>query len=162
MAGCSHNGYGKFQFRDRTQAAHRVSWLILKGEIPDGMMVLHECDNRRCVNPTHLRLGTQQDNVNDMVRRDRHSAGDRHYARRSPELVVRGEAHGNSKLTEDSVREIRRTFVIGESSYTQYAKQYGVTKSTISNVVSGKIWRSVKNTDIDRGPKADYGFVQVK
>lgn len=59
-------------------AAHRISYEIHKGEIPKGMEILHECDNSLCVNPDHLRIGTHQDNMNDMVKRKRHGAGERH------------------------------------------------------------------------------------
>ena len=65
-------GYGRFGFGSRAQLAHRVSWLLSNGEIPDGMLACHTCDNPPCVNPSHLWLGTQKDNVVDMSSKGRH------------------------------------------------------------------------------------------
>lgn len=65
------DGYGRMRWRGRVQGAHRVSWFLMYGEIPDGMLVLHHCDNRGCVNPDHLFLGTNQDNIDDRERKGR-------------------------------------------------------------------------------------------
>ncbi len=72
----SNKGYGSFRFNNKTELAHRVAWILVNGPIPDGVgdhgtCVLHSCDNPRCVNPAHLFLGTQVDNINDMVRKGR-------------------------------------------------------------------------------------------
>jgi hypothetical protein len=70
---CDRRGYGQFSTRDMPSArAHRVSWVIHHGQIPDGMCVLHRCDNPPCVNPAHLFLGTLRDNVHDMMTKGRH------------------------------------------------------------------------------------------
>lgn len=68
-----HNGYGAFSLNGREMVAHRVAWLLCHGEIPDGLRVLHHCDNPPCVRPDHLFLGTQKDNVLDAVAKGRHS-----------------------------------------------------------------------------------------
>lgn len=65
------DGYGNFSIRRKTSASHRYSWIFHKGEITKGMNVLHSCDNRYCVNPEHLFLGTQRDNMEDMIRKGR-------------------------------------------------------------------------------------------
>lgn len=90
------NGYGAFGFGDVVYKAHRAAWMIYRGAIPTGMCVLHRCDVPRCVNPDHLFLGTQIDNVRDMVQKKRHwshgtthckhghALGGNHYVKRLP------------------------------------------------------------------------------
>ncbi len=67
-------GYGKFSIEQKYCGAHRASWLIYNGEIPDGMLVCHHCDTPACVNPVHLWIGTQSENLKDSVRKGRHSS----------------------------------------------------------------------------------------
>lgn len=70
-----HNGYGQLSVSNREEQAHRVAYRMTKGEIPTGLMVLHSCDQPSCVNPDHLRLGTQQDNMADRAQRNRTARG---------------------------------------------------------------------------------------
>ena len=67
-----NDGYGKFKFEGKNRRAHRMSWIIENGEIPEGMLVMHSCDNPLCVNPSHLSLGTPKENTRDMVNKNRH------------------------------------------------------------------------------------------
>jgi len=95
-AGCDTYGYGEITIggeNGRNMRAHRISYELLFGEIPDKLFVLHHCDNRACVNFEHLFLGTNQDNVDDMVNKGRQMHGDEHYSYLHPEKLARGDAH---------------------------------------------------------------------
>lgn len=92
-------GYGRMTIAGRAILAHRISWVIHNGAVPDGLFVLHDCpngDNPSCVNPKHLWLGTQADNSKDMERKGRgnHPSGDNHGLRLHPERAARGDRNG--------------------------------------------------------------------
>jgi hypothetical protein len=130
--GSKRNGYGRMivgSRKDGTRrsvSAHRVSFELEYGDIPSGMVVCHKCDNPCCVNPSHLFVGTRQDNVDD-----RESKG-----RNNP---PRGAANAKTKLTEEKVMQIRKKRLQGVS-FGKLAKEYGVCKKTIQDAVSGKNW----------------------
>lgn len=113
--------------------AHRVAYTIWKGDIPEGMFVLHSCDNPRCVNPDHLHLGTQKDNMIEM--RERGRARDEVRGRK-------GVRHHKAKLTDDQVREIRRLKKLGVSGL-ELARTYNVTNPLIYGICNNKIWTHV-------------------
>lgn len=119
------NGYGVININGRIEHAHRVAWELAKGPIPEGMWVLHTCDNRRCVNPAHLWLGTQQDNIGDMVEKRRHNHGAR---------------NARAKLTVEQVRLIR----LMSGTQAEIAKCFGVSDATICRVLSGRFWKHVQ------------------
>ena len=124
------HGYGVFGRgrRDEGRAyAHRWLWESMNGSIPEGLCVLHHCDNPPCVNPDHLFLGTHADNMADMI-----SKGRQRYA------PVRGEDHPSAKLTWDEVRAIRS----GGEDALLLAARYGVTRNHIYNVRSMRTWRT--------------------
>lgn len=154
-------GYGQMDIGSGGEQAHRVSWVTAYGEIPDGLWVLHHCDNRSCVSPSHLFLGTHQDNMDDMAMKGRKvvatgdkngsrlhpeklARGDKNGMRLHPEKVQRGERNGNSKLTWPQVREIRHRYAFlgigGEGSY-KLAKEFGVDSSIILDIVKKRIWK---------------------
>lgn len=109
-------------------AAHRYSWELHHGEPPPkDMFVCHKCDNRRCVNPDHLFLGTNQHNVDDCVSKDRHP---------------RGSRHGQSKLTEDRVKEI----LSSNRSGAALAREFGVHPVTVQEIRRGLAWKHVHKT----------------
>lgn len=107
--------------------AHRISWIIHNGSIPDGLLVLHTCDVPKCVNPKHLFLGTNQDNMDDMVKKGR---------------SLKGVKHPSSRLTDTQVKEIRRLHHMGNSQ-TVLARLYGVSQTLISAIVRRKKWTHI-------------------
>ena len=133
------NGYGSFGMPGGSTAAHRASWTLHYGPIPDGMSVLHRCDTRGCVNPTHLFLGTQADNMADMRRKGREARGDRHGLRRHPEAASRGESRWNARLNRDAVRAIRSLAAHG-MSIGEIARGRGLRHQHVSKIVARKIW----------------------
>lgn len=135
-------GYGMAQWEGKTIYAHRLSWEFHCGPIPSGLFVLHHCDNPPCWNPAHLFLGTPHDNTTDAVRKGRLARGERHGSRTHPERLVRGERHHQAKLTETDVREIRGQAATGMTQ-TAIAAHFGVHRSTVSDILTGKWWRNV-------------------
>lgn len=135
-------GYGKVCSAKKKLLAHRLAWKDFAGAIPDGLCVLHNCDNPPCVNPAHLFLGTQADNNADRDAKGRQVAlrGDRHHLRVNPEQIIRGESHGRSKLTDAKVRAIR--LAIG--SHVMVGREFGVSESTIALIRKGRIWSHVR------------------
>jgi hypothetical protein len=123
------NGYGTIYCLDRVMGAHRVSWLIHAGEIPDGMFVLHRCDVPACVNPAHLFLGTPAENVADMIRKGR--GADRH-----------GISTGKIKLTPLGVQTIRWAVAHGKT-HRVVAADFGISRSNVGLIVSRKAWEHV-------------------
>lgn len=119
-------GYGKFW----NYLSHRFAWILTNGEIPKGLYVCHHCDNPSCVNPAHLFLGTQQDNMDDMVKK----------GRTSPPL---GERNGCSKLTEKDVLEIRRRLKVDKVSMYRLAKEYRVSATNIRSIALKETWKHV-------------------
>ena len=127
-AGCTRKGYGVFKLDGATEMAHRTSWMFEHGPIPDGLFVLHHCDNPPCVNPDHLRLGTHADNM-----RDRNEKG------RAASNPQPGESHGRAKLTEADVLAIRAD----SRTHRAIAAEYGVSRRQISYVKNRKLWTHI-------------------
>lgn len=115
--------------------AHRISWELNRGPIPTGMQVLHTCDNPPCVRPDHLFLGTQKDNMQDMISKGRNAP------QRDPTRHARGEQHGRAKLTEDIIREIRTRYEAGGISQSALAKEYDLGQSHISRILLRQVWQ---------------------
>lgn len=140
------SGYGKLMFRKQNLLAHRAAYMAFVGEVGD-KLVLHRCDNPRCVNPAHLFLGTPRDNMTDMVskRRDPASIYPERWKQSGKRLGSRkkpGELNPNVKLSHDDVLAIRAAASKGESNRS-LARKYHVVGSTIDRIVSGRAWANV-------------------
>lgn len=151
QAGMTSHGYGQFNpgNKQNPMNAHRACWLIVNGPIPKGIVVCHRCDNRTCVNPEHLFLGTPGDNVRDMYAKGRGLVGERNPAYGSGPLRqpttgerARGEDHGVAKLTEDQVMEIRARYA-GGMTQVELAEEFEISQPTISQVVRRLTWAHV-------------------
>lgn len=134
-------GYGGFSLgrkHEGNEAAHRVSWRLAYGPIPDGMFVCHHCDNRACVRPDHLFLGTHEDNMRDMREKGRGARGDRHWKRKYPWMVKRGELSPAAKLSDADAAEIVRLYFAREATAKEIASRFGVAASTVHRLASGR------------------------
>lgn len=128
-------GYGMCWHNGSSQLAHRVAYTEARGlpiESIKGKVVRHTCDNPTCVNPEHLLIGTQQDNMDDKMRRGRH-------------VSSRGVANGRAVLTVEDVHSIRARYVRGSSTdgTTAIARDYGLHNGTIGRIVRGEYWSHV-------------------
>ena len=122
------DGYGQFSLGTMVKA-NRASWLLSYGPIPQGLSVLHRCDNRRCVRPDHLFLGTQADNIRDMVAKGRRGR-----------TGARGERNSGAVLNWLDVETIRER-ISGGQGVTDVAADFGVSRQTIWLIKSGRSWR---------------------
>lgn len=132
-AGISKSGYGVFDLYGKSKSAHRVSWEIHNGISPGKLHVLHNCDNRVCVNPTHLFLGTPKDNMQDKVKKHRQA---------------KGLKNGKGKLSNKQIQEIR-SLVKLKKPYSEIAVAYQITKAYVSMIALNKT-RATKNSNVVR------------
>ncbi len=125
------NGYGVLLYKGRRLMAHRLAWEILRGPIPDGLWVLHNCpggDNPQCVNPNHLFLGTHADNMADMVQKGR---------------STRGRRDAAAKATPAIVRAVREAYQTGQFTLRFLASKHGLSQSAVWKIVRRKTWGHV-------------------
>lgn len=118
-------GYGSMKYNDKNIRAHRLSWIIHNGSIPDGLCVLHKCDNRKCNNPNHLFLGSKVDNIKDMVSKGRNK-------------YLIGETNGRSTITQEIVDNIKRLLEI--ETPTEIAKKYNISRQIVYKIKYKQTW----------------------
>lgn len=132
----SRNGYGEITRRRNGKklrlGAHRASYEAFIGPIPKGMMVCHSCDNRKCINPGHLFLGTAKDNMRDAASKGR---------LRIPSHRPRGVANGRAKLTAGQAKEILGHK--GQFSQREIARRFGVSRACVRKILSGASWSTL-------------------
>jgi hypothetical protein len=124
----THQSYMLMWIDGEAVGVHRASYMLHKGPIPEDKFVLHSCDIPDCVNPTHLFLGTQADNIKDKVAKGRHAYGVR---------------IGTAKLNDEDVVRIRQLLASGKMKQCEIASAYGVDNKIITWIKQGKIWRHV-------------------
>jgi len=122
------NGYGRAIVARQSVGAHRRAYQLTFGPIPSGLVVRHRCDNRVCVRPDHLTLGTVADNSRDMVERGRSLAGERNH---------------NARLTSEAAADIRERYAAGGVTQAELAEEYGVVEGAVWNVLHGRSWAEV-------------------
>lgn len=123
-------GWGNIRHHGKWMKAYRASYEVHHGQIPEGNVVMHSCDNPSCINPEHLSLGTQHDNVHDMLNKGRANP-------------CRGENHPKAKLTATQVTEIRARYQPGKYRHGAgaLAREYGVSKPSIQAILAGQSHR---------------------
>lgn len=126
----SGKGYGRVYINGRFAAAHRVAYEIANGAIPDGMLIRHTCDTPPCVEPTHLLVGTQLDNMRDKMERGRHR-------------VQFGESHYRTSLTDEQVTEIRRMRADG-FSFKSISDKIGASPTGVAAIANGRRWKHIE------------------
>lgn len=127
--GCAQpNGYGLYGMDYKVLRAHRASYVIFKGPIQKGFLVLHSCDNRSCVNPKHLRTGTHKDNSMDAIKRNRQ---------------IRGSAHGRSKMSEEDVLRLRKQYDGKHGSIKKLADKEGLNKELVRKILKRLSWTHI-------------------
>lgn len=138
------HGYGGLVIRQRSLKAHRVSWYIAYGEPSIATpFVLHRCDNPPCCNPSHLFVGTNADNMDDMVKKGRVGTlfGDDNASRRFPESRPRGEVVHSAILTSEEVTSMRSAYKAGGVTITQLGKMFGLSRAASGKIINGNTWK---------------------
>jgi len=134
---CNPFGYGLIKLRSKdmqgigfSTGTHRAAYLVWKGDIPENMCVLHKCDNKCCIEPSHLFLGSHQDNMDDMKAKSRQN--------KRP-----GEKHHITKFSDKDVIEIRKLWDSGEFTQSYFCRIYNVSSACICNMINRKTWKHI-------------------
>ncbi len=122
--------HGTVNYKGYRTGAHRIAWILTKGPIPEGKVLMHACDNGICVNPDHLKIGTQHDNMLDMWAKGR-----------GKNPVLKGEKHGMAQVTAEQVIEIRNSYATGTISQQALADRYGLGQTQVGRIIHGETWK---------------------
>ena len=125
-SGKDAGGYGGLTVNRKSWKAHRYSWFLVNGPIPKGMCICHHCDNPSCINPQHLWIGTNEENIQDRNIKGRQA---------------KGHKNRNARLNEFQIREIR--LQQGKKINKELAKQYNISVSTINDIWAKRRWRHI-------------------
>lgn len=127
------DGYGRLSWNGKHMLTHRLAFQLHHGRpITEGMCILHSCDNRKCCKPSHLREGTNKENVDDKMSRDRM-------------VSTKGEANGRAKLTLVQVAEIKVKYSSGKYTQVSIGAEYGVGQYAISSIILNRTWKDTEN-----------------
>jgi hypothetical protein len=137
-------GYGSIKWNGQNVKVHRASYMLHVGDIPEGMLVCHHCDEPLCINPDHLFLGTDADNNADMVAKGRH-------------IALKGSDQGCAILKEEQVAEILRLSAEGRST-SWIVRRYGVAYTTICDIIHGRSWAHVPGPRKPPAPPPSSSF----
>ena len=151
--GISSDGRGVFWLDGKSFGAHRMAWKLAYGDIPNGMLICHHCDNGKCCNPNHLFLGTYLDNMQDMKSKGR-------------QVHLYGDNDPKSKLKSEEVLEIVRLYKTGKFSQSYLGKMFCVSRSAILNILKGRTWRETTKIDVplnlfSHGRRPQFGLRNV-
>jgi hypothetical protein len=124
----SQAGYGILTINYEVLYAHRLSWEFVNGDIPDGMVIMHNCDNPACVNPEHLQLGTQKDNLQDMWKKNRGSCGENHIC---------------AKITNEDVYKIRRLSENENLTRKEIGNMFGLSRQAVTDIIYRRTWKHI-------------------
>ncbi len=124
------NGYGRVRYKGKMMQTHRMAYIFKYGQIPDGKLVCHTCDNPLCINPDHLFLGTSLDNTHDMIKKGR-------------AIYFKGEQVWKHKLKEQQVIDIRSKYASKRYTQQQLADEYKVSRHTIFSIIYKKTWKHI-------------------
>lgn len=126
----SNRGYGEMKINGKYKFAHRISWQIHNGNIPHNLCVLHRCDNRKCVKPTHLFLGTRKENNLDMRKKGR-------------DRQLKGEKHFRAKFSDLDIKNIRSNYTGKRGEQVILAKKYNCKRAAISRIINRFNWKHI-------------------
>jgi hypothetical protein len=143
MGSIAVTGYGVVKVHQVQHRAHRLAWEMLRGPIPDGLHVCHRCDNRTCVNPDHLFLGTAADNIADCVAKGRAATGERSGWHTKPDRMCRGDKCWKARLVDSDIPEIRDLVAWGMNPRL-VGLAYGVSRPTVSHIANRITWKHVE------------------
>ena len=124
----NRDGYGEIGIGGQMGRAHRISWILHFGKIPKKLYVLHKCDNRKCVNSKHLYLGTQFENMRDMIKRNKN-------------INRKGEKNGRHKVSKENVLLIRKIYKETKIFQKELAKKFKLGRSTIGHILRNYTWK---------------------